>query len=170
MDDELLRQVFISAATRQGVPLDPVEAQTLLETLRNDGIRLKFEADWSIKYRWGNEEEYSPVDLRELVEIAADELDELIAEKSGDYSFDDDLMQKLYRDSYIVNVVKERTANVIPAKLQKYIVGIVAHYKMFDTIEASCWSEAEAIAKNRWSEGRYQIKPGDFRGIMITHG
>lgn len=168
MDDELLRQAFISAATRQGVPIDPVEAQTLLESLRNDGIRLKFEANWSIKYKWG-EEEYSPVDLRELVEIASDELEELIEEKAGDYSFDDDVMQKLYRDSYIVNVVKARAENVIPVKLQKYNIGIVAHYKKYDTIEASCWSEAEAIAKNRWNEGRYQIKPGDFCGIMITH-
>ena len=170
MDDELLRQVFISAATRQGVPLDPVEAQTVLETLQNDGIRLKFESDWSIKYRWGKEDEYSPVDLRELVEIASDELDELIAEKAGDYSFDDEVMQKLYRDSYIVNVVKKRAENVIPAKLEKYKIGIVAHYKVYDTVEASCWSEAEAVAKKRWSEGRYQIKPSDFRGIMITHG
>ena len=64
----------------------------------------------------------------------------------------------------------EKTKQVIPPELKQYRVGIVINHKIYDSIEATCWSEAEATAKKKWMDGKYSFSEQDFLGIMVTSG
>lgn len=174
MQSEIQRQLLIAAATRQGVPITPVEAETLATVLESDGLSLIIEADWTIKVHYLRDGRQHDSDwtnnLRELVEMAVEINEEAVVDASSERDTDHEVLFALHKDEYILNAMLEKTKQVILPELKQYRVGIVINHKIYDSIEATCWSEAEATAKKKWMDGKYSFSEQDFLGIMVTSG
>lgn len=174
MQSEIQRQLLMAAATRQGVPITPVEAETLASVFESDGLSLVIETDWSIKVhelRNGRQHDSDWTNnFRELVEIAVEINEEAIVDMTGERDADPDALFSLHKDEYILQAMLEKAKCSIPPRMQEFRVGIVINHKIYDTIEATCWSEAEATAKKKWMDGEYNFSDKNFLGIMVTSG
>lgn len=173
MLSEIQRQIFIAAATRHGFPISNVEAETILTVLESDGLTLVIEDDWSIKVHNFDLENQNNADfvsdIREIVEIASEINEEAIIDAT-DREIYPEILFSLQKDEYILNSLKAKVQNVIPSKKKSYRVGIVITHKVYDTVEATCWSEAESIVRKKWDNGEYSFSDKDLKGIMMTCG
>ncbi len=175
MQSEIQRQLLMAAATRQGVTITPIEAETLADVLEGYGLSLIIEEDWTIKVheqRHGREHsaDWTSSDIRELVEMAVDLNNEAIVDMTGERDAEPEVLLGLHKDEYILHAMLGKAMRIVPPQLKKYHVGIVINHKIYDDIEAASWTEAESIAQKKWMNGEYGYSDKDFLGIMVTNG
>ena len=157
---------LVAAAARKGITLAPIEAYTVLELLGKDGIFLVRDDLFELHYCYPDETT-APATLREICEYAKEIADECYMETAGNKDLRRENVQ-CAKDLFVVNTALKKVSQIIPPTIKKYHVGIVANYKFYDEIEAASWAEAESIARENWTLGKYVISPKDFIGIFIT--
>lgn len=165
---------LVAVSTRQGLQMNLVEADIVLDYIEVYGFVLTCDEQFRMVLHDTEEEEkygYSkdqPYTIREVVEFCQEMNEELLMDVSSNEQRDESYILDLRKDELILSGLMERTASVIPPVIRQYNIIIMEYLKRVVPVDAASWEEAKSKVEQAWKNGEYDLTAEDFAGVSFN--